>query len=321
MALDAASRRPIPITHVRAAAASPTSHHPRAASADGVLPLVLGGEAVELHRDARAVLAARAHAVRRRRASRQGRGVSRRRRSAAARRHGHRPRAAVGADRRAPAPRRSSCWAISCTRASGRVDGARRARFARGARGIADVDDRARARQPRRARRRSAAALATSTCVAEPHAFAAVPRLPPSGAPPSAATRCAATSIRACGSAAPREPSERLPCFVLGRAPRDPAGVRRLHRPCAGRRPSPATRVVAIAGSALFALPPPTALTSARDSAPACACRESANSLRCSVSNQCRYRRNVGQIGAVDNPVDGAVEKRVRNASAERCFS
>ena len=207
-------------------------------------------------RRARAALAARAHRVRRRRAPGQGRGVSRRRRAAAARQHGR----GLGAPRRRAAtrPARSAwwCWATSCM--------ARRD-ACRARRGIP--------RLARRGTRRSTSCwcAATTTSRRRPAgrlgrhgrrraaSAGAVPRVPRPG---RAALGVRAVRPRPSGRHAARVGGPvGAPALLRARPPpRDPAGIRRLHRarprvaarrrPLRGDRRDPALRACRTASPA-----------------------------------------------------------------------
>ena len=190
--------------------------------------------------------------VRRRRAPGQGRGVSRRRRAAAARQHRSRPRAPRARCCSKPARGAWSCSAISCMRAAGRVS-ALDAAFATWRAHARRHRGRPRARQPRRPRRRPAADWGVTSSRS---------RIRWRRSSPATSRSRRRSGYALCGhvhpgvTAARRGRAVGAAALLRARPPaRDPAGVRRLHR-TARAAPLAGDRLVAIAGTRLFALPP-----------------------------------------------------------------
>ena len=181
---------------------------------DGTLTCRAGRRARGTAGRTRAALAARAHAVRRRRAPGQGRGVSRRRRAAAARQHRRRPGAPAAVLHR-PARSASSCSAISCT-APPAASPRSTPHFAPGDAGTppstlvlvrGNHDDAAGDPPPDWG----------VDVVAEPHPLAPFLACHVPVAPRSGYALCGHVHPGVTAARRRRDQSARLPCFVLGR--------------------------------------------------------------------------------------------------------
>ena len=205
----------------------------------------------------RALLAARAHAVRRRRAPRQGRDVPRARRADAARRNGHRPRAPHRADRalRCDARRRAGRPAARARRPRGRARrggrGVARARTAASAIVLVRGNHDAHAGDP-------PPALGRSNVVADPYAMPPFLACHAPVSPPSGYALCGHVhpGVRAPRLRRGNRAAAMLRARRSGTRSCRPSGASRALRWWRRRRE---LRIVAIAGSTLFALPRPRA--------------------------------------------------------------